>query len=155
MRSGNHNHKNESKHIQRFSRTDISATNWSVLVGEWLICSGNRLLYDYCFLLNPFKLIIHMSSSPPALYSPNNWQHGKVTRKAEGNWQPQRNHNFRELLAWVEHLFRDRAAQIEETATPFNSGWLQFSDIIVALQLPVSLVCPRPMKWVSTYPYRD
>jgi hypothetical protein len=45
----------------------------------------------------------------------------------QGNWQPQRNRNFRELLsAWVEHMLLNGAAQTEETVTPF------------------SLVCPRP-----------
>jgi hypothetical protein len=28
----------------------------------------------------------------------------------------------------------------------FNSGWYQFSEIVVALRLPISLVCPRPTR---------
>jgi hypothetical protein len=36
----------------------------------------------------------------------------------QGNFQPQRNGNFRALvLAWVEHMLLNGAAQIEETAT--------------------------------------
>jgi hypothetical protein len=39
----------------------------------------------------------------------------------QGNWQPQRNYNFRELLsAWVEHMLLNGAAQIEERATQFH-----------------------------------
>jgi hypothetical protein len=38
-------------------------------------------------------------------------------RAHQGNWQPQCNHNFRELLSdWVEHVELNGAAQIEETA---------------------------------------
>jgi hypothetical protein len=41
-------------------------------------------------------------------------------RAHQGNWQPQRNCDFRELLsAWVEHLLLTGAAQIVETATQF------------------------------------
>jgi hypothetical protein len=80
-------------------------------------------------------------------------------RSHQGNWQPQRNRNFRELLsAWVEHMLLNGAAQIEETVLPFHqfallhtvtlSGWLQFWEIAVALRLSVSLVCPRP--WSDT-----
>jgi hypothetical protein len=39
-------------------------------------------------------------------------------RAHQGNWQPQRNRNFRELIsASVEHMLLNGAAQIEETAT--------------------------------------
>jgi hypothetical protein len=42
-------------------------------------------------------------------------------RAHQGNWQPQRNRNFLELLsAWVEHMLLNGAAQIEETVLPVS-----------------------------------
>jgi hypothetical protein len=60
-------------------------------------------------------------------------------RAHQGNWQPQRNRNFRELLwDWVEH------AQIEETASQIaeDSATEQASLLTVALprSVPVSAV---------------
>jgi hypothetical protein len=45
-------------------------------------------------------------------------------RAHHGNWQPQRNRNFRKLLSdWVEHVELNGAAQIEETATQLAEVW--------------------------------
>jgi hypothetical protein len=44
-----------------------------------------------------------------------------MARAHQGNWQPQRNRNFRELLSdRVEHVEMSGAAQIEETATQLH-----------------------------------
>jgi hypothetical protein len=42
-------------------------------------------------------------------------------RAHHGNWQPQRNRNFREFYQpeLNEHMLQNEAAQIEETATQF------------------------------------
>jgi hypothetical protein len=70
-------------------------------------------------------------------------------RAHQGNWQLQRNRNFRELLSVrVEHMLLNGAAHTEKTATLHSVTCVQLrliiSEIAVALQLPVSLVCPRP-----------
>jgi hypothetical protein len=92
------------------------------------------------------------------------WQASLLARPRahKGNWQPQRNRNFRELLlAWVEHMLLNGATHTEETALPFpqfallhsvNCVQLRLITILwcaVALRLPVSSLCPRPKVFVA------
>jgi hypothetical protein len=57
-------------------------------------------------------------------------------RAHQGNWQPQRNSNFREFLsAWFEHMLLNGAAQIEETALPFTQFALLHSVTCAQLRL--------------------
>jgi hypothetical protein len=61
-----------------------------------------------------------------------NASRGRLRGRAhQGNWQPQRNRNFRALLlsGWVEHVELNSAAQIEETPTrlqrnSWKTSWL-------------------------------
>jgi hypothetical protein len=63
--------------------------------------------------------IIRPIESVAGFYERGNEPSSSVRARAhQGNWQPQRNSNFRELLsAWIEHMLLNGAAQIEETAT--------------------------------------
>jgi hypothetical protein len=82
-----------------------------------------------------YKRPINLFTIPNPVSSHTTSRDSMQARAHQGNWQPQRNRNFRELLsAWVEHM---EQAHIEETAK-------EFSKTAVALRLPVSLVCPRP-----------
>jgi hypothetical protein len=57
-------------------------------------------------------------------------------RTHKGNWQPQRNRNFRKLLsARVEHVLLNGAAQIMETATQFPQFALLHSVACIQLGL--------------------
>jgi hypothetical protein len=50
--------------------------------------------------------------------TPNKLAKAVRERAHQGDWQPECNRNFPELLsAWIEHMLLNGAAQIEETAT--------------------------------------
>jgi hypothetical protein len=84
-------------------------------------------------------------------------------RAHQGNWQPQRNRNFRELISalLVKHTLLNGAAQIDETAFPFPQFALLHSVTCVQLRLikilgncgcvavASFLVCTRPESKVS------
>jgi hypothetical protein len=59
------------------------------------------------------------------LWTCRKWQWPTLRARAHrGNWQPQRNRNFREMLsAWVEHTLLNGAAQIEETGLRLPVSW--------------------------------
>jgi hypothetical protein len=57
-------------------------------------------------------------------------------RAHQGNWQPQRNCNFWELLsAWVQHMLLNGAVEIEETALLFPEFVLLYSTTCVQVRL--------------------
>jgi hypothetical protein len=59
-------------------------------------------------------------------------------RAHQGNWQLQRNRNFRELLsAWAEHMSLNGAAQIEETATVSMWQVLEVIYFYIDILLPL------------------
>jgi hypothetical protein len=65
-------------------------------------------------------------------------------RARQGNWQPQRNRNFRELLsAWVEHMLLNGAAQIEETAMQLAENW--------ETQLPGNGACQCSHNFIASW----
>jgi hypothetical protein len=72
-----------------------------------------------------------------SLYSVENY----CTRAGahQGNWQPQRNSNFRELLsAWVEHKLLNGAVRIEEMATQHGTTKEFFVNSSESYFIPVA-----------------
>jgi hypothetical protein len=63
-------------------------------------------------------------------------RNGIRARAHQGNWQPQRNRNFRQLLSSrVEYMLLNGAAQIEEIATKFRQFALLHSITYVQLRM--------------------
>jgi hypothetical protein len=62
--------------------------------------------------------------------------HSLRPRAHQGNWQPQQNHDFWEVLsARVEHVLVNGAVQIEETATQIS--WSLRNSISRQWNMPV------------------
>jgi hypothetical protein len=82
------------------------------------------------FIFSLFGILTTLFSKNPNLGS------SLRPRAHQGNWQPQRNRNFRELLsAWVEQMLLNGAAKIEETAFPFPQFAVLHSITGVQLRL--------------------
>jgi hypothetical protein len=91
----------------------------AVETSRWVPWFQRRILPPIFRACPDHKNTISIGPSQCQMIRPSNSSYFTLTpRVHQGNWQPQRNHDFRELLsAWAEHMLLNGAAQIEETAT--------------------------------------
>jgi hypothetical protein len=77
----------------------------------------NEMKGSYSILVWVCQVFLHNSECSKANCRKTDQPFTNLRARAhQGNWQPQHNCNFRELLSpWVEHILLNGAAQIEET----------------------------------------